>query len=423
VPEGSQAGLGTEPIAPDGPESRLAAAPSDATAVLKPDWATPPAATGVYQPEAARSPAKQAALNYDPNATGAFAEKGAAGLDKGSPTPDFATPQAGATLDPVSTLREASAPAEPQCGRYVLKRFHAKGGMGEIWLAEDPAIGRPVALKRMLGRRPDQQRRFRVEAQVTGQLEHPGIVPVHELGTTEEGLPFYAMKFVRGRTLQKVAQEFHEKAEDAKDREVEQFRLLQIFISLCQTVAYAHSRGVLHRDLKPENVMLGPYGETLLLDWGIAKVLGKSEDAPASGESSHVHIEEGAVETGTRAGAIMGSPSYMAPEVAAGLNEEVDERSDVYLLGATLYEVLTGQLPRQAKTVMELIRKAQREPPVPPRKVNPRVSKALDAICLKAMATRKEDRYPSALALADDVQRYVAGEPVSVCPEGWVART
>ena len=155
--------------------------------------------------------------------------------------------------------------------------------MGEIWLAEDPAIGRSVALKRMLGQRADQQRRFRVEAQVTGQLEHPGIVPVHELGTNDEGQPYYVMKFVQRRTLQKVIEEFHAAKPGAGTGEVEQFRLLQMFLSLCQTVAYAHSRGVLHRDLKPENVMLGPFGETILLDWGIAKVLGHRRSRPAAG--------------------------------------------------------------------------------------------------------------------------------------------
>jgi tetratricopeptide (TPR) repeat protein len=314
----------------------------------------------------------------------------------------------------------AAAAAADRCGHYVLKRFHAKGGMGEIWLAEDPAIGRSVALKRMLGRRRDAQARFRVEAQITGQLEHPGIVPVHELGTTPDGQPYYTMKFVHGRTLKQVIQDYHAALKKSGPSEVEELRLLQHFISLCQTVAYAHSRGVLHRDLKPENVMLGPYGETLVLDWGIAKILGRPEAAPA--EAAYVELKGGGVETGTQAGSIMGSPSYMAPEVAAGLNDRVDQVSDVYLLGATLYEILTGLLPRQAKTVMELINKAQKEPPVPPRRVNPHVQRALEAICLKAMATRKEDRYQSALEVAEDVQRFLAGEPVLACPEGLLAR-
>jgi tetratricopeptide (TPR) repeat protein len=204
---------------------------------------------------------------------------------------------------------------------------------------------------------------------------------------------------------------------------VEQIRLLQIFVSLCQTVGYAHSRGVLHRDLKPENVMLGPYGETILLDWGIAKVIGQPETPAGQAPAQTVTLFDADDEdTQTRVGAIMGTPSYMAPEVAMGKNEEVDQRSDVYLLGATLYEILTGRQPRRARTAMEMIKLAQKEPPPPASKVNPRVPRALDAICRKAMAHAKGDRYPSALELADDVQRFVAGEPVSAFREGLAAR-
>jgi serine/threonine protein kinase/Tfp pilus assembly protein PilF len=331
---------------------------------------------------------------YDPNAPSSFGD-GSAAVD--------------------------AVPMEARCGRYRLKHFHAKGGMGEIWLAEDTTIGRPVALKRMLGRHKNQQHRFRVEAQVTGQLEHPGIVPIHELGTTEDGLPFYTMKFVRGRTLQAVIQEFHKSKLAPGARDVERVRLLQNFISLCQTVAYAHSKGVLHRDLKPENVMLGPYGETLLLDWGIAKVMDQPE-AAGTDKADFVHLEEADDETGTRAGAVIGSPSYMSPEIAAGLNAEADQRSDVFLLGATLYEILTGKLPRQGKSALDMITRAQKEAAVPARKIKPDVPRALEAICQKAMAMRKEDRYQSALALAEDVQRYVAGEPVSAYREGPLQR-
>ena len=285
-----------------------------------------------------------------------------------------------------------------------------------------PLIGRAVAVKRILGRRPDQVHRFEVEAQVTGQLEHPGIVPIHELGVGDDGLPFYVMKFVNGRTLQKVIEEYHQADPAKSPREVEQFRLLQIFLSLCQTVAYAHSRGVLHRDLKPENVMIGPYGETLLLDWGIAKVMGQPEGPAGPGEASYVHLAETGPDTETQAGAILGTPAYMAPESASGLTAQVDQRSDVYLLGATLYEILTGQRPRTAKTALEMVKMAQHEPPIPAARLNAEVPRALDAICTKAMAHRKEDRYATAHDLADDIQRFVAGEPVSACPESLPAR-
>ncbi len=451
-PAGEGTGVYVPPPPPPDATADLGTGAPDATGVYvpqpaqAPDHPPAPDATGVYVPGATgATPGEETGGAASPDATGAYVPggtnvakgQGTAAAGEGGATGAYTPGQAPPTdatgaYDPEgrSTFTVRIPGPEPdedevRCGHYVLRRFHAKGGMGEIYVAEDPAIGRTVALKRMLGRRRDQQDRFLVEAQVTGQLEHPGIVPVHELGTTEDGQPYYVMKFVRGRTLKKVMEEYHAAAQGGWLGEVEQVRLLQSFLALTQTVAYAHSRGVLHRDLKPENVMLGPYGETLLLDWGIAKVLGQP-DTPvtANGDGdAYVQLQGTAVDTGTQAGAILGSPSYMAPEVAAGLNDEVDQRSDVYLLGATLYEMLTGRVPRQAKTVMELVKKAQREPPLPLRKVNALIPRPLEAICLKAMAHRQDDRYPSALDLAEDVQRYLAGEPVSAYRENFWERT
>ncbi len=180
-------------------------------------------------------------------------------------------------------------------------------------------------------------------------------------------------------------------------------------------MAYAHSKGVLHRDLKPENVMLGPYGETLLLDWGIAKVMGQP-DQPAGDEPTYVQLDADN-EAGTQAGVIMGSPQYISPEAAGGLTAEVDQRSDVYLLGGILYAILTGLPPRRGKNLLNRSLQA-----VPVRKIKPQVSLALEAICMKALALHKQDRYESALALADDVQRYAAGEPVSAYRESFTER-
>jgi tetratricopeptide (TPR) repeat protein len=327
----------------------------------------------------------------------------------------------GATgIPPVGGYRPVAP--EMRSGRYLLKKFHAKGGMGEVWLAEDCEIGRPVALKKMFGgARPDQEERFLLEAQVTGQLEHPGIVPVHEVGVDEEGKPFYAMKFIQGRTLKDVIAEYHAPPKPgAPPREVQGLRLLEIFLDVCQAVAYAHSRGVIHRDLKPDNIMVGAYGETLLLDWGLAKPAGGPEFAEIA-EPVRFRLSGESLET--HDGLVKGTPSYMSPEVAEGRVADVDQVSDIYLLGSTLYQILTGKRPRQAKKVSELIELARKTPPTPPRKLDKTIPKPLEAICLKAMAHRKEDRYQSATALAEDVQRYLAGEPVEAYRENFWERT
>ena len=313
-------------------------------------------------------------------------------------------------------------PFEPQLRseRYVIREFHARGGIGEIWMAEDPEIGRTVALKRLRPNRQEQKDRFLVEAQVTGQLEHPGIVPVHDLGLDESGQPFYVMSFIHGRTLKELLAEHHEDAgPDGESREVRSARLLAIFVKVCQTVAYAHHRGVVHRDLKPDNVMLGPFGEVLVLDWGMAKV--QSQPEPAR-DSQPVHLTGSGSSTETQAGTVLGSPPYMAPETAEGFSSLADEQTDVYLLGATLYHLLTGKPPREGSSAYEMIELARTVAPPPPRRLGADVPRALEAICLKAMAQRKESRYRSVAELIQDMERYQAGAPVSAYPEPLPAR-
>jgi tetratricopeptide (TPR) repeat protein/tRNA A-37 threonylcarbamoyl transferase component Bud32 len=319
-----------------------------------------------------------------------------------------------------STVNYSSANPAPVHGRYVNQKYHAGGGIGEIYRAEDCQIGREVALKRLRDRAAPRQR-FLAEAQVTGQLEHPGIVPVHDLGMDEEGRPFYVMKFVRGRTLKEVIAAYHAgERSSAAEREVQRHRLLETFIAICQAVAYAHSRGVVHRDLKPDNVMVGPFGETIVIDWGLAKLVGHPY---VRGGNELVYLTSSSGSAPTIAGVYMGSPPYMAPELADGRADDADERTDVYLLGATLYEILTGRAPRRGSSRDELLELARSVDPVPPRQVKAEIPRPLEAICLKAMTRRKEDRYPGAGTLAEDVQRYLAGEPVSVYREGLPARS
>jgi serine/threonine protein kinase/tetratricopeptide (TPR) repeat protein len=307
-------------------------------------------------------------------------------------------------------------------GRYRLDKFFAKGGMGEIWLAEDQDIGRNVALKRMRAGADDERKdQFLREVQITGQLEHPGVVPVHELGEDENGEPFYVMKFIEGRTLTSAIQEYHAPPESGKPaREVLELELLQVFLNVCQTVAFAHSLRIIHRDLKPDNVMVGAYGETLLLDWGLAKTVGEA-DAP--GQPGFVRFSYSGESLATLDGVIKGTPTYMAPEVAEGRVADIDEASDIYLLGGTLYHILTNKPPRKAKKVKEMIELARFTPPTPPRQLDPRIAKPLEAICLKAMAHRREDRYPTAQAVVEDMKCYLAGEPVSAYRENFWERT
>jgi serine/threonine protein kinase/lipoprotein NlpI len=332
----------------------------------------------------------------------------------------------------------AYRPVVPQVrgGKYTIKRLLARGGMGEIWLADDVEIGREVALKKIRHDRVRQSERFLAEAQITGQLEHPGIVPVHELAQGDDGHPFYVMKFVRGRPLKDVIDDFHTHAGGAdrapahfgqgsgrrdgdtttvsRSREVERLRLLEIFVDLCHTVAYAHSRGVLHRDLKPDNVMVGEFGETQVVDWGLAKVMHQS-DLPGGG--SYVHSTYAEYSGETQAGSVLGAPAYMSPEMAEGHSDQVDQRTDIYLLGSTLYYILTGQAPRRGRSHDEIVELARTVPPVPPRQLDAAVPRALDAICQKAMARRKQDRYATAMELATDTQNFIAGEPVSAYRE------
>jgi tetratricopeptide (TPR) repeat protein len=303
-------------------------------------------------------------------------------------------------------------------GRYRMVRHYAQGGLGRVCLARDPRLGRTVALKEI---RPDHpltpalRARFVNEAAITGQLEHPGIVPVYTLDEHPDGQPFYAMRFIQGRMMSEAIVEYHQAPTPLVFRD-----LLQRFISVCQTIAFAHSKGVIHRDLKPDNIMLGDYGETLVVDWGLAKQLQPLEKPPPLVEENS-SLQSPSSEL-TQAGQVVGTPAYMAPEQACADHAWVGPAADVYALGALLYSLLTCKAPFSG-SALEVIRGLQKGArPEPVRHLKPNSPAALVAICDKAMALIPQDRYATPVELARDIERWLADEPVSAWQEPWQVR-
>jgi serine/threonine protein kinase/tetratricopeptide (TPR) repeat protein len=300
----------------------------------------------------------------------------------------------------------------------------ARGGMGRIIAAEDQRLGRPVALKELLEPAGDALGRFQREALITARLQHPGIVPVYEAGRWPSGEPFFAMKLVSGRPFDKVIGE----ALTLEDR----LALLPRMVAAADAIAYAHSQRVIHRDLKPGNVLIGDFGETVVIDWGLAKDL-EVADSPESATRYAKPPRPGtegpgftpgrgndqkpksststASATLTVAGAVMGTPAYMAPEQARG--EPVDERADVFALGAMLYHLLAGVPPYNARTATDVIAAAALARVVPLREREEGAPRDLVAIVERAMASRPDDRYPHAGELADELRRFLTGQLVS----------
>ncbi len=303
--------------------------------------------------------------------------------------------------------------------RFRVLRPHAKGGLGAVFVALDTELHREVALKEILESHADDEisrKRFLLEAEITGGLEHPGIVPVYGLGTYGNGRPYYAMRFIRGDSLKEAIQTFHADPlllRDPGRRALELQKLLRRFLDVCNAVNYAHSRGVLHRDIKPGNIIIGKHGETLVVDWGLAKATGKAD--PARGERAlRTSSASGSAET--LPGSALGTPAYMSPEQAEGNLDILGPRSDVYSLGATLYCLLTGRPPFEGEPAAAL-RAVARGEFSPPRRVNGSIDRPLEAICQKAMALKPLDRYATPRGLAEDIERWIADEPVTAWRE------
>jgi serine/threonine-protein kinase len=304
--------------------------------------------------------------------------------------------------DDLATTLESPTATEP---RYEMLNVIGEGGMGSILLARDRVIGRQVAMKVMRpdqSQRGDSRRRFRREALVQGQLEHPAVVPVYDLGLTANGSPCFTMKRVRGVTLEQIVDAL--RAGDADAALVHtRHQLLTAFGRVCLAIEFAHARGVLHRDLKPANVMLGDFGEVYVLDWGVAKLAGEAHEAVAA-------ANVGAAFAQTLLGAIMGTPGYLAPERLTP-DAAVDSRCDVYSLGAILFETLALQ-PLHVASGMSLDASTRAGTDARPSSRAParNIPPELDAICVKATALAPADRYASCRELQEALERFLEGD-------------
>ncbi|MEE8467747.1 MAG: serine/threonine-protein kinase, partial [Planctomycetota bacterium] len=328
--------------------------------------------------------------------------------------------------------------------RYELQEEIGRGGQGAILKVFDNDLRRTLAMKVILQRAGagsgDSSQvdsgllaRFLEEAQITGQLDHPGVIPVHELGVDSDGRVYFTMRLVKGRELRQIIRLVHD-----GDSEWTLTRSLGVLLKVCETMAYAHDKGIVHRDLKPANVMVGKYGEVYVMDWGLARVAGREDSRDIRLQHS-IEFSLTVVETDrkqakdesmnsplvTMDGAVVGTPFYMPPEQAAGRIEEVDARSDVYAVGAMLYHLLTGRMPYYTPgdrpsphTVLALVLQG---PPTPLHDLAPDTPAELEAICDKAMARERSERYADMGELGEDLRAFMEGRVVHAYRSGALA--
>lgn len=309
-------------------------------------------------------------------------------------------------------------------GRIRLIRKIGQGGLGCVWLARDTRLKRFVALKEISNYEkvdPAVVRRFKNEAEITSRLDHPSIVPIYQYGKDiETGREFYTMRFLGKSTLQDAIVEYHERLQEGDTDPMHLRHLLNAFVNVCQACGHAHSRKVIHRDLKPQNVVIDSFGQVILIDWGLAKMV---DDVMADNDFQTAELHDG---THTMDGQVLGTPVFMAPEQAAGRMDELDHRTDIYGLGGILFAILTGQAPHDSTRKLavdsgqgasKMISMIASGKVTPALEVNDACPPALDAICRRAMAPRRYARYQSATDLAEEVQRWMAGEPVTAYDE------
>ncbi len=311
--------------------------------------------------------------------------------------------------------------------RYINGVLHREGGLGRIWRAHDTVLGREVAIKDL---RPDRvaelqpnSRRFVEEAKISSQLEHPNIIPVHDL-VDWASLPFYTMRFLGNTTLKTAILQHHGLVErgEAGVGDWSLRGLLEAFLSVCNAIAFAHSKGVIHRDIKGQNVVIGQYGEVIVLDWGLAKHVDSADDPLAHPIPGAELAPDRSISLRTQKGQVVGTPNYMPPEQAAGDRDRIDRRSDIFGLGAMLYVILTGRPPFVGGDTLDVVRQAREDTPPAPRSIHPKTPAALESICLKAMQREPDERYQQVTDLAADVRRWLNDEPVSTMTESVIDR-